>query len=549
MDNQRLFLIVILSAILLLIWQSWEKQHPATTASSVTATRVTPAGAAPATPPAPPTPSAAPAVKAASATQTSGSPVYVTTDLFKAELTTSGADLRRLYLKAYPVKVTEPHKPLELMRNQGSYVFYVESGLIGHSSQWPNHETLYHAAATHYALAPGEDVLQIPFTWAGPHGLRVTKTYIFHRGSYVIDVRYAITNGGTATRDAYLYAQLLRSYIPPPHHLFGAKPSYVGAAVYTPSKKYRKISFGDLKHKPLAIKSSGGWVAVLQQYFVSAWVPARNATTQFYSENLGDHHYVVGYKTLTPTAIAPGATATLGARLYAGPTNPTLLHKVTPGLDLAVDYGWLTFIASPLYWLLSHIHNVVGNWGWAIILLTVLIKLVFYPLSATSYRSMAQLRRVQPKLASLKERYGDDREKLNKAMMEIYKTEKINPLGGCLPVVVQIPVFIALYWVLLQSVALRQAPFIFWIHDLSAKDPYFILPVLMGASMLIQQLISPQMTDPLQRKVMLVMPVLFTFFFAFFPSGLVLYWVCQNILSIAQQWWIMRRFNIAKPAK
>ncbi len=546
MDNQRLFLLVVLSVILLLLWQAWEKQHPPAPVATTTIP------AAPSVPAAPATPGASPALASkteAAASLPAGVRIHVTTDLFKAELDTRGGDLRQLDLKAYPVKVNEPNKPLELLRDHGSYVFYVQSGLIGHSGQWPDHKTLYQAVATHYVLGPGQNSLQVPLTWVGPQGLRVTKTYTFHRNSYVVDVRYAVTNSGSRTRNAYLYAQLLRSYIAPPHHLFGVAPSYVGAAIYSPAKKYQKVPFDDMRNKPLAVTTSGGWVAVLQHYFVGAWIPPSAAHTQFYSEALGNHRYVVGYKTLTPTTIAPGTTVNIDARLYAGPTDQARLKKVAPGLDLTVDYGWLTFIASPIYWLLDHIHDVVGNWGWSIILLTVLIKLVFYPLSAASYRSMAHLRRVQPKLASLKERYGDDREKLSKAMMEIYKTEKINPLGGCLPIVVQIPVFISLYWVLLQSVELRQAPFILWIHDLSARDPYFILPILMGISMLVQQLISPQMTDPLQRKVMMAMPVLFTFFFAFFPSGLVLYWVCQNLLSIAQQWWITRRFNADQRAK
>ncbi|MHB8257265.1 MAG: membrane protein insertase YidC [Acidiferrobacterales bacterium] len=546
MDNQRLLLLVVLSVILLLLWQAWEKQHP----TNPVATTTVPA--APSVPAAPATPGASPALAPKSeavASLPAGVRIHVTTDLFKAELDTRGGDLRQLDLKAYPVKVNEPNKPLKLLRDHGGYVFYVQSGLIGHSGQWPDHKTLYQAAATRYTLGPGQNSLQVPLTWVGPQGLRVTKTYTFRRNSYVVDVSYAVTNGGGRARNAYLYAQLLRSYIAPPHHLFGVAPSYVGAAIYSPAKKYQKVPFDDMRNKPLAVTTRGGWVAVLQHYFVGAWIPPSAARTQFYSEALGNHRYVVGYKTLTPTTIAPGTTANLDARLYAGPTDQARLKKVAPGLDLTVDYGWLTFIASPIYWLLDHIHDVVGNWGWSIILLTVLIKLVFYPLSATSYRSMAHLRRVQPKLASLKERYGDDREKLSKAMMEIYKTEKINPLGGCLPIVVQIPVFISLYWVLLQSVELRQAPFILWIHDLSARDPYFILPILMGISMLVQQLISPQMTDPLQRKVMMAMPVLFTFFFAFFPSGLVLYWVCQNLLSIAQQWWITRRFNADQRAK
>ncbi len=545
MDNQRLFLLVILSAILLLMWQAWENQHPPVPAQIVRP--ATPS--VPASPTTASTSASAPATPVGPAKPATGAHIRVVTDLFSAELDTRGGDLRQLDLKAYPVSETRPNSPLRLFRDQGRYVFYVESGLIGRHGPWPDHQSLYQPAALHYTLAAGQDTLKVPLTWTGPGGLRVVKTYTFHRDSYVIDVSYTITNGGQTPRSPYLYAQFLRSYTPPPHHLFGVAPSYVGAAVYSPQKKYQKVPFDDMRHKPLALDTHGGWVAMLQHYFVGAWIPPRSANTRFYSEALGDHHYLAGYKTLTPAVIAPGATATLSTRLYAGPTDQARLRKVAPGLDLTVDYGWLTFIAAPLYWLLAHIHAVVGNWGWSIILLTVLIKLVFYPLSATSYRSMAHLRQVQPKLAALKERYGDDRQKLSQAMMEIYKTEKINPLGGCLPIVVQIPVFISLYWVLLQSVELRQAPFILWIHDLSARDPYFILPILMGISMLTQQLISPQMTDPLQRKVMMAMPVLFTFFFAFFPSGLVLYWVCQNLLSIAQQWWITRRFDAGRRAK
>ncbi len=540
MDNQRLILVVALSVILLFLWQAWDKQHIEAPVAPTTSTTTSPSGS---TVPTLTTPGTQATSTAPSSEPPHGQRIHITTDLLQAQIDTSGGDLRDLYLRAYPVKVGEPQKPFELLRDAGNYLFYVQTGLFGHSPFWPNHKTLYNTSATTYQLAPGQQTLQVPLTWSGPDGLRVTKTYTFHRNSYVVDVSYAITNGGKQPRNAYLYAQLLRSYIAPPHHMFGVAPSYTGAAVYSPAKKYDKVPFEHMAAKPLKMNVTGGWVAMLEHYFVGAWVPPATTASEFYSLVSDGNHYTVGYKTTAPTTIAPGATATLDARLYAGPTEQARLKKVAPGLDLTVDYGLLTFIAAPLYWLLAHIHDIVGNWGWSIILLTVLIKLAFYPLSATSYRSMAHLRRVQPKLASLKERYGDDREKMSKAMMEIYKTEKINPLGGCLPIVVQIPVFISLYWVLLETVELRQAPFIFWIHDLSAADPYFILPILMGISMLTQQIISPQMTDPMQRKVMMAMPVLFTFFFAFFPAGLVLYWVVQNILSIAQQWWITHRFE------
>jgi YidC/Oxa1 family membrane protein insertase len=279
---------------------------------------------------------------------------------------------------------------------------------------------------------------------------------------------------------------------------------------------------------------------MLQHYFVAAWIPESNARTQFYSETLPNQRYVLGVKDLVPTTVAPGQTGRVHARLYAGPKDQERLAQVAPGLELTIDYGWLTIIAAPLFWLLSLIHQWVGNWGWSIIILTILIKLAFYPLSATSYKSMAQMKKLQPKLQTLKERYGDDRQKLNQAMMELYKTERINPLGGCLPIVIQIPVFIALYWVLLESVEMRQAPFILWIRDLSSPDPYFVLPIVMGLTMYAQQLLNPQPPDPVQRRIFLAMPVVFTTMFLFFPSGLVLYWVVNNVLSILQQWNINR---------
>jgi YidC/Oxa1 family membrane protein insertase len=317
-------------------------------------------------------------------------------------------------------------------------------------------------------------------------------------------------------------------------------PSYTGGAIYTPENKYEKISLDDMASKPLKREVTGGWVAMLQHYFVGSWLLPKDQRNEFYTMVLEGARYVLGFKNITPTKVAPGETGIIGVSLYVGPKEHKILKTLPEGMDLTVDYGWLTVISAPLFWLLSAIHGLLGNWGWAIIVLTVLIKAAFYPLSAKSYQSMAHMRKMQPRLQALKERYGDDRQKLNQAMMELYKTEKINPLGGCLPIVIQIPVFIALYWVLLESVEMRQAPWILWIKDLSAQDPYYILPIIMGASMFVQQKLNPQPVDPVQQKVFMILPFMFTVFFLFFPAGLVLYWTVNNILSIAQQWRITR---------
>jgi YidC/Oxa1 family membrane protein insertase len=375
--------------------------------------------------------------------------------------------------------------------------------------------------------------------------MRVAKIYTFRRNDYVIDLRYELTNGGRQPREAYLYAQFLRHYVEPKTG-FTTLPTYTGGVIYTPDKKYEKIDFDRMRSKPLAQEVDGGWVAMLQHYFVGAWLPAAGQRLQFYTDAVGGEDFALGYKTLNPVRVSPGEKVTLKTRLYTGPKEHHRLEAAAEGLVLTVDYGWLTFIAAPLFWLLEWLHKLVNNWGWAIILLTLLIKIAFYPLSVASYRSMAQMKKLQPRIQQLKERYKDDRQKFQQAMMEVYKTEKINPLGGCLPIVIQIPVFIALYWVLLESVELRLAPWALWIKDLSAPDPYFVLPILMGASMLTQQWLNPQPLDDMQKKIMYALPVVFTFMFLFFPAGLVLYWVVQNVLSIAQQWQITRAIEAKK---
>jgi YidC/Oxa1 family membrane protein insertase len=541
MDNQRLILFIALSMVLMLLWQSWEQQYAPPPPVSATAPG-TPAPGDSGVPVAPPAADgSAPAAPGAdlSATQT-GQRITVTTDVYIAEIDTLGGDLKRLALRKHPAKAGVPDVPFELLSGAGSELYITQTGLFAHNAEWPNHRSVYQADKHEYVLPAGQDSVQVPLSWVGPNGLRVVKTYTFQRDSYAVKLNYAIHNGGKQAAETYFYAQILRSHVEQ-KSMLSAAPSYVGGAIYTPAEKYEKITFDDMTKKPLSREVKGGWVAMLQHYFVGAWMPPADSVNTFYGKTQDDGRHVIGYKTTTASKIAPGQNVDITTTLYAGPKEHKRLLKQAAGMDLTVDYGWLTIIAAPLFDLLHYIHGWVGNWGWAIIILTIIIKLVFYPLSATSYRSMANMRRVQPKMQSIKERYADDKQKQQQAMMELYKTEKINPLGGCLPIVVQIPVFISLYWVLLESVEMRQAPFALWITDLSSADPYFVLPVLMGVTMLATQLLSPQMGDPLQRKVMMALPVVFTVFFAFFPAGLVLYWVVQNLLSIVQQWMITRQ--------
>jgi YidC/Oxa1 family membrane protein insertase len=336
-----------------------------------------------------------------------------------------------------------------------------------------------------------------------------------------------------------LYGQLLRQAPEEKHGLF-MLPTFTGGAVYTPEDRYEKISFDDMDKEAIRRDVNGGWVAMMQHYFVGAWMPADPAQpAQLYTNALGSGQYLIGYKHTAPLVVPAGGRGSVAIDLYAGPKEHTRLEKQPEGLKLTADYGWLTFIASPLFWLLATINKAVGNWGWSIIVLTILIKAAFFPLNNAQYKSMAKMKKVGPRLQALKERYGNDRERYSKEMMELYKKEKINPMAGCLPILIQIPVFIALYWVLLEAVEMRHAPFALWIKDLSSQDPYYVLPVLMGASMFVTTWMSPA-TDPMQRRIFLAMPVVFTAFFLFFPAGLVLYWLVNNLLQIAQQWYITR---------
>ena len=455
-----------------------------------------------------------------------------------AEIDTDGGDLRQVDLPLYPIAKDKPDQPFRLLNDDTSKIFVAQSGLLA-ATVAPDHHAQYQAVQKEYHLADGASEVKVPLTWVNNQGITVTKTYTFHRGNYVVDVNFEVANASKQEWRGRQYRQFERARVERESRFIY---TFTGGAISTPENKYRKLSFDDMDKQAISLDAKDGWVAMIQHYFVAAWVPKPDDADHFYSKALGDGLYVLGMSSSEQT-IQAGAKGEFNTRLYVGPKRQDHLAAVAPNLELTVDYGLLTFIAKPIFWLMKAIHGVVQNWGWSIILLTVIIKLAFYKLSEASYRSMANMRRMQPKMVQIRERYGDDRQRMSQAMMDLYKKEKINPLGGCLPIVVQIPVFISLYWVLLESVELRQVPFILWINDLSAKDPYYVLPLIMGISMFIQQKLSPAPPDPLQAKIMMALPVVFTAFFAFFPSGLVLYWVTNNLLSISQQWYITRRLE------
>lgn len=471
--------------------------------------------------------------------ESSGQFVDVRTDVYHARIDLKGATLGIVDLLQYSVSLEEPNTPFRLLSNSGAKLFMAQSGLIGKTDA-PNHHAMFKAAESSYNLADGSDEVTVDLVWEG-EGVRVTKSYTFKRDSYEVGLRHTVDNTGNAPWTGGVYGQFRRAE-PNESRGLGTIYTYTGGVVSSPEKPYEKYDFDDMADQDLNLDIKGGWVAIIQHYFAGAWIPSPDVEARYYSIDAEGGQFVLGV--VTPNfSVQPGASGSSDLKIYIGPKIQERLLASAPGLERTVDYGWLFFIAQPLYVALQFIHGLVGNWGWAIIFLTILIKLIFYPLSNASYKSMARMRKLSPKMTALKERYGSDRQKLNQAMMEMYKKEKINPLGGCLPIVVQIPVFISLYWVLLETVELRQAPFMLWLQDLATHDPYYVLPILMGASMFAQQRLSPAPPDPIQAKVMMAMPIVFTFFFLFFPSGLVLYWLCNNLLSIAQQWFITRKIE------
>ena len=557
MDNSRLFLFAALIFVGMLLWQQWQADYGPQPVVSSEAEISPDGGVATSQIPTDDLPDQADELgvdSGQSTTQTGDSSseqstvqsqvqqlVQVDTDVIRVMIDTRGGVIRSLKLKKYPTSLEQPDDWLELIHSDSDSVYIVQSGLRNKAEKAPTHHSIYRSEQTTYQLADGDDELVVPMYW-NLDGVEVVKTYHFRRGDYLIDLKHRIDNQSQLDWQGSEYRQIQRSR---PLETSRLLYTYTGSVYYNEETKYEKVDFDDMEEGQLKLESKGGWIAMIHHYFLSAWVPGQEETNLVYTianTRRNPSTYTIGLRSENRVAPA-GGSAEFSSQLFVGPKIVKRLEEISPGLELTVDYGVLTFLSKPLYWLLSWYHSFVGNWGLAIILLTLTVKAVFYKLSETSYRSMAKMRKVSPRLKTLKERYGDDRQKMNQAMMELYKTEKINPMGGCLPILVQIPVFIALYWALLESVDLRQAPFIFWIKDLSVMDPYFVLPVLMGISMVIQQRLNPPPPDPIQAKIMMALPFVFTIFFAFFPSGLVLYWVVNNVLSITQQWIITKRIE------
>jgi len=482
MDNARFVLIVFFFFLSIMLYQQWQADYGPKPAASSSQAGVSPA----ANPDVPVSADSAGSPESTSA-QTenliSRQRILVKTDVVRMEIDTEGGDIRLLELLDYPVAKDAPNSPVQLFTDK-DLVFVAQNGFIGDEATAPNHHSQWQAQATSFALAEGQNELRVPLTWTSAQGVTVTKTYILNRGSYDVHLEQQVANNSPNPWTARQYVQLQRKD-PGDKNKDQMVRTYTGGVLYTPEDKYKKITFKDMAGENLDAKAKDGWIAMIQHYFVAAWIPHSGEENGFYTKALSDEHFVIG--AYTPVLEVPaGGSKAFQAQLFAGPKLQRVLEATAPGLELTVDYGALTIIAKPVFWLLEQFHKIFNNWGWAIIFVTLTLKALFFRLSAASYRSMANMRKMQPKLAELKERFGGDKQKLNHAMMEMYRKEKVNPLGGCLPILVQIPVFISLYWVLIETVEMRQAPFIGWLTDLSSKDPYFILPLLMGVSMFIQ---------------------------------------------------------------
>ena len=571
--NKRTIMWIVFAVSLVVLWNDWMVSNgkqsmfsatPPAKVATVPSAAGTAASGLPsaATPVAgvPVVPGAADAAVAAAKREV----ITITTDVLKVDIDTAGGVVRRLELLKFKqaghpgwfggcfglFEVCKPRvdkNKNEVLFDEGvDHAYLAQTGLVG-AAALPNHNTVFTAKPGVRTIDGGNDVQLVLESEQG--GVKLTKTYTFHKGSYVIDLRHDVSNLGAAPVTPSLYLQLLHDGNKPEGDSY-FNSSFTGPTLFTPEEKYQKLDFATIEkkgHAEHATKSNDGWIAISQHFFVSAFVPQANAPREIYTKKVDANRYAIG--TVSPLGtVAPGATVSTTAKLYSGPQDEKLLEQVSPGLDLVKDYGFLTIIAKPIFWVINQIHSVLGNWGWTIIAFTILIKLAFFPLSAAGYKSMAKVKLVTPKMQAIRERYKNDPAKMNQATMELYKTEKINPLGGCLPILVQMPVFIALYWVLQASVEFRGAPWIGWIQDLSQHDPWLILPVLYAISMFITTKLNPAPADPMQAKMMLFMPLAFSLMFFFFPSGLVLYWVVNNVLSIGQQWVITKKFAAA-PAK
>ena len=474
----------------------------------------------------------------------SGDIITVHTDVLQVAIDLRGGDIVELALPEHLEDIDKPNQPFVLLEQNERRIYVAQSGLIGPDGIDSESRAQFSAAQSRYELAPNADELNVDLLWQNAEGLSVTKRFTLRRGDYLMTVSYIVDNKTSERWQGNLFGQIKRDSSKPStvdSSGMGLQP-FLGAAITQPDERFTKFSFKDMREEPFRAQLPGGWIAMIQHYFLSAWIPAADQSHTYSTRVTASGFNIAGF-TSPALVVDPGQQGSVSAGFYAGPKDQYRLAEISPYLDLSVDYGWLWWIAQPLFWLLIKIHAFVGNWGVAIILLTVLIKAVFFKLSATSYRSMANMRRVAPKMQDIREQYAEDKAKQSQAMMELYRKEKINPMGGCLPVLVQMPVFISLYWVLMESVELRHSPFFMWIEDLSVMDPYFVLPLLMGASMWFMQKLNPPPPDPMQAKIMQWLPVIFTFFFLWFPAGLVLYWVVNNLLSMAQQYVITRQIE------
>ncbi|VEG91587.1 membrane protein insertase YidC [Legionella spiritensis] len=553
MEIRRVILYAALALVVYSLWMNWQKDYPPTpmpvgdqTVSpdlkeSNLLPDVRPGSGQDKTP-------ASKDIASATKTRTNDF-ITVKTDVLNVRINMQQGDLVHASLRDYPVSVEEKDKPFVLLNDDSQQRYVANSSLVvSTDNRARNLDLNFSSSQQSYQMENDRKTLTVVLSGQSSTGLEVKKIFEFTKGSYLINVRYEILNTGEEPWQGYMNTQLLRGSPDEDKSSLFHIGTYVGASYSSPGQhKYQKVTFKDMAKANLNVNAKGGWVAMQQHYFLSAWVPQSDETNVIYSR-AANNNYTIGVVS-SPITVEPGKSREIGSRLYVGPEITSVLKDIAPGLDLTVDYGWLWFLSSLLFSLMKAINSVVGNWGWSIVLVTVLIKLAFYRLSASSYRSMAGMRKLQPKLQALRERYGDDKAAMSKATMELYRQEKVNPLGGCLPILVQIPVFIALYWVLLESVELRQAPFIFWINDLAASDPYHVLPIIMGITMLVQQRLNPAPPDPMQAKIMMFLPVLFTVLFWNFPSGLVLYWIVNNTLSILQQWYVTRKYGEDKPVR
>lgn len=541
MDWQKNILLAAILAVLFTLairWNGYQQQHTPPTTTPVTQTTGT--GDIPASA------TTTGEIKDVTANAPSTAPIKVITDSLVVEISPVGGDIIKVALPRHSADIKTPDIPFVLIDSSSDHTYVVQSGIVGvNATDTAKNRPTFSVDKSEYKLEDGSETLAVDLILEQEQ-VKITKRFIFTRGQYLIAVEYLIDNKSNTKWSGQIYGQIKRDSknLVNKSNGIGMSP-YLGGAIHTPETNYKKVTFDDLKKAPFEITQTGSWVSLVQHYFISAWIPDANATNSFKLRKSTDSDmYFFGF-TSNPVDIAPNSKGSLKASFYAGPKDTEALSKISPSLDLTVDYGWLWMIAKPLFWLLKFIHAYIGNWGLAIIGLTLSVKAVFFHLSATSYRSMAKMKKLAPKMAEMKERYGDDRQKMSQEMMKLYQTEKVNPLGGCLPMLIQMPVFLALYWVLMESVELRHAPFYGWITDLSVQDPFFVLPIIYGATMWFMQKLNPQPADPMQARVMQMLPLVFTFMFLWFPAGLVLYWVTNNSLTIIQQYIITKQIEKA----